>query len=88
MSPTWKVADSRLRALSRTRYALPELRPGNHVHRRGCGRGDNARELASLVGSEEGAVVLDASETMVAEARKRSVGSISRIYFGPVMLTL
>ena len=68
-------ADSRLRALSRARYALLELRPGNRVIDVGCGLGDNARELASLVGPQGGVVALDASETMVAEARRRSAGS-------------
>ncbi|MGO9058429.1 MAG: methyltransferase domain-containing protein [Candidatus Binataceae bacterium] len=67
--------DALLRALSRARYTLLELRPGNRVIDVGCGLGDNARELASLVGSRGRVVALDASETMVDEARKRSVGS-------------
>lgn len=67
--------DARLRALSRARYALLELRPGDHVIEVGCGLGDNARELASLVGSDGGVVALDASEAMIDEARRRSVGS-------------
>jgi ubiquinone/menaquinone biosynthesis C-methylase UbiE len=67
--------DARLRALSRTRYALLELRPGDRVIEVGCGLGDNARELAALVGPQGGVVALDASEAMIEEARKRSVRS-------------
>jgi ubiquinone/menaquinone biosynthesis C-methylase UbiE len=67
--------DARLRALSRARYALLELRPGERVIEVGCGLGDNARELASLVGPQGRVVALDASEAMIDEARKRSVSS-------------
>jgi ubiquinone/menaquinone biosynthesis C-methylase UbiE len=41
----------------------------------GCGTGDDARELARLVGPEGRAVGVDASETMIAEARRRVHGS-------------
>jgi len=67
--------DARLRVLSRARYALLELRPGNRVIDVGCGLGNNARELAALVGPQGGVVALDASETMILEARKRSEDS-------------
>ena len=70
-------ADSRLRGLSRERYALLELHPGNRVIDVGCGLGHNARELAWLVGPQGRVAALDASEAMVAEARKRSASPIT-----------
>ncbi len=65
-------AKAQLRELSRARYALLQLRPGDHVLDVGCGMGDDARELAALVGPQGQVVGIDCSEAMVAEARKRS----------------
>jgi ubiquinone/menaquinone biosynthesis C-methylase UbiE len=50
------------------------LRGGATVLDVGCGTGDDARELARLVGPEGRAVGVDASETMIAEARRRADG--------------
>jgi ubiquinone/menaquinone biosynthesis C-methylase UbiE len=50
------------------------LRRGATVIDVGCGTGDDARELARLVGPEGRAVGVDASETMIAEARRRVDG--------------
>ncbi|MDB5067971.1 MAG: methyltransferase protein [Chloroflexi bacterium] len=51
------------------------VRDGATVLDVGCGTGDDARELARLVGPEGRAVGVDASETMIAEARRRAHGS-------------
>jgi ubiquinone/menaquinone biosynthesis C-methylase UbiE len=67
--------DARLRALSRTRYPFLELSPGDRVVDVGCGLGEDARELAAIVGAKGGVVALDASKAMIDEARRRSAGS-------------
>ncbi|MGH3832226.1 MAG: methyltransferase domain-containing protein [Pseudonocardiaceae bacterium] len=41
----------------------------------GCGTGDDAREVAALVGSTGKVVAVDLSETMLTEARRRGGGS-------------
>ncbi|MGH3720935.1 MAG: methyltransferase domain-containing protein [Pseudonocardiaceae bacterium] len=48
---------------------------GKTVLEVGCGTGDDAREVAALVGSTGKVVAMDLSETMIIEARRRSVGS-------------
>jgi ubiquinone/menaquinone biosynthesis C-methylase UbiE len=57
------------------------LRGGASVIDVGCGTGDDARELARLVGPEGRAVGVDASETMIAEARRRVQGSGLQVEF-------
>ncbi|HEY2702324.1 MAG TPA: methyltransferase domain-containing protein [Candidatus Dormibacteraeota bacterium] len=47
----------------------------------GCGTGDDARELARRVGPDGRVVGVDASETMIAEARRRLDGSGLRVEF-------
>ena len=54
--------------------ALGDL-AGKTVLEVGCGTGDDAREIAGLVGPTGKVVATDLSATMVDEARKRSVGS-------------
>lgn len=61
-------------ARRRRSYELLALRPGDRVADVGCGLGTAARELAALGARVIG---LDASEAMVAEARRRSdAGSV------------
>jgi ubiquinone/menaquinone biosynthesis C-methylase UbiE len=54
--------------------ALGDL-AGKTVLEVGCGTGDDARELAGLVGPTGKVVATDLSETMIDEARRRSAGS-------------
>ncbi len=53
--------------------ALGDL-PGKTVLEVGCGTGDDARELAGLVGPTGKVVATDLSSTMIDEARRRSAG--------------
>jgi ubiquinone/menaquinone biosynthesis C-methylase UbiE len=67
-------AGARLRTLSRARYGSLNLRPGDKVLDVGCGLGDDARELATLVVPDGAVVGIDASAAMVAEATRRCEG--------------
>src|SRR5579875_1873108 len=67
-------AGARLRLLSRARYSLLNLRPGDQVLDVGCGLGDDARELAAMVAPGGRVIAIDASAAMVAQARRRSAG--------------
>jgi ubiquinone/menaquinone biosynthesis C-methylase UbiE len=62
-------------------FELLDLRESDRVLDVGCGTGDDVRHLAQLVGSGGSAVGVDASETMIAEARVRSTGSELPIAF-------
>jgi ubiquinone/menaquinone biosynthesis C-methylase UbiE len=63
---------ARLRVLSRARYDLLNLRPGDHVLDVGCGLGEDSRELVLLVAPRGKVVGVDSSAAMIAQARKRS----------------
>ncbi len=65
---------ARLRELSRARYGLLNLSPGDQVIDVGCGLGDDARELAALVAPQGKVIAIDSSAEMVAQARGRSDG--------------
>ncbi|HEV3111946.1 MAG TPA: methyltransferase domain-containing protein [Candidatus Binataceae bacterium] len=65
---------ARLRELSRARYDLLNLSPGDQVIDVGCGLGDDARELAALVGPRGKVIAIDSSADMIAQARRRSDG--------------
>lgn len=65
---------ARLRELSRTRYGLLNLSPGDQVLDVGCGLGDDARELAALVAPHGKVIAIDSSAEMIAQARRRSQG--------------
>jgi ubiquinone/menaquinone biosynthesis C-methylase UbiE len=71
----------RLRELSRARYDLLNLAPGNWLLDVGCGLGDDARELAALVAPGGKVVAVDASEAMIAQARRRSQASSLPVEF-------
>ena len=53
-------------------YARLDLQPGNAVLDAGCGPGVDTFDLEELVGREGRVVGVDASETMIAVARKRA----------------
>ena len=50
------------------------LKPGARVLDIGCGLGDDAREIAAIVGADGRVVGIDASETMITESKKRAAG--------------
>lgn len=62
-------------AIKRRMIHLLEARPGDRILDIGCGTGDDARALASLVGPSGRVVGVDRSQTMIAEARARAAGT-------------
>ena len=56
-------------------FDLLEARPGGVLVDIGCGLGDDVRSLAGRVAPGGRAIGIDASETMIAEARRRSEGA-------------
>lgn len=69
------------RSVKQRTFALLGLKPGERVLDVGCGTGDDVRALAALVQPGGLAVGVDASETMVDEARRRSSGSALEVNF-------
>ena len=61
-----------LREVKRHNFELLNIVPGTRILDIGCGPGDDARDLARLVGSDGRVVGIDLSETMISEARLRS----------------
>jgi SAM-dependent methyltransferase len=49
----------------------------------GCGTGDDAREIAGLVGIKGRVVGIDPSEAMIAESKRRAEGSGLPVHFQP-----
>src|SRR5260370_21018914 len=57
------------------------LHEGDSVLDVGCGTGDDAREIAGLVGIKGPVVGIDPSEAMIAESRRRAEGSGLSVHF-------
>jgi ubiquinone/menaquinone biosynthesis C-methylase UbiE len=84
--PAWFVgyldqAAAELTEAERRLLGLLDLAPGQVVLDVGCGTGDDVCAMAELVGPSGRAIGLDASRTMVAEARRRSAGSALPVQF-------
>ena len=62
------------KAFKQHTFALMGAREGSHLLDAGCGTGEDVRAMAQLVGPGGRVVGVDSSETMIAEARKRSDG--------------
>src|SRR5882724_2823411 len=67
--------------LKRQTLDLLQVQSGDHILDVGCGLGDTIRMIAEIVGQNGRAVGIDQSETMLAEARKRSQDSPVPIEF-------
>jgi ubiquinone/menaquinone biosynthesis C-methylase UbiE len=63
------------RAAKRRTYDLLALHPGERVLDIGCGAGEDVRALADIVGAAGVAVGIDASQTMIDAARRRTAES-------------
>lgn len=77
-------------AIQRLRAAATELlavRLGYHLVDAGCGTGDVARALAGRVGPSGSVIGVDASETMLTEARRRTGTTTLPIEFRPGDIT-
>ncbi len=75
------LVSAQLSELKSFSYGLLGLKPGAAVLDLGCGTGDDARELAALVGADGLVIGVDLSRAMVAEARKRSLESGLEVEF-------
>jgi SAM-dependent methyltransferase len=62
-------------AYKRRAIALLDPHEGDRVLDVGCGTGDDLRMIAQILGSNGQAIGIDASETMITEARSRHAGS-------------
>lgn len=67
-------AQQSFQAYKKRSYELLELAPGQRVLEVGCGTGDDARDIAHLVGPTGHVVGLDNSQAMIAEAKHRAAG--------------
>jgi ubiquinone/menaquinone biosynthesis C-methylase UbiE len=52
-----------------------DLKPGAQVLDVGCGTGDDVREIAGLIGATGRIVGIDPSDALIAESKRRAVGS-------------
>ena len=75
------LATAQLKELKRFSYGLLELQPGAAVLDLGCGAGDDARELAALVGAQGLVIGVDSSRALIAEARHRAGDSGLEVEF-------
>ena len=69
------------RAYKHETFGLLGLAPGDRVADVGCGTGDDARNLAAIVGAAGTAVGFDLSDSMLAEARSRHAGAQKNLRF-------
>ncbi len=76
-----ELASASFRDVKRRSYRSLSLRPGASVLDVGCGTGDDARELAKLVGPCGRVVGVDSSEALIAEARGRAQGDAPWVEF-------
>lgn len=70
-----------IQALKRTTFELLRVAPGHHLLDVGCGTGEDVLALAALAGATGRAVGVDASNTLVAEAKARAEGSGANVEF-------
>ena len=68
-------ADAWWQQIKHRSFELLALKPGHAVLDIGCGTGDDVLAMARLVGPTGRAVGIDASTTMITEARRRAEGS-------------
>jgi len=64
-----------IQACKHKMLSLLDAQKGHRILDVGCGTGEDVMALARLVGSEGRAIGVDKSETMIAEAKRRSAGS-------------
>lgn len=70
-----------IRAYKQRTFERLDVQPGASILDLGCGNGDDARELARLVGPSGRVVGIDRSETVIAQARERVLGTTLPVEF-------
>ena len=73
-----------VRAWKERSFELLEPRPGMVLLDAGCGTGEDVRALAELVAPGGRAIGVDASEALIAEARRRAHGPPTELHLGDV----
>ncbi|HEY3110811.1 MAG TPA: methyltransferase domain-containing protein [Chloroflexota bacterium] len=74
-------ADEVAPAYRQPTFALLGAEPGQAILDLGCGRGEDARALAALVGEAGRVVGVDSSQAMIDQARQRSAGSFGSLEY-------
>jgi len=74
-------ASASVQAYKRRLVELLDLRPGQRVLDVGCGTGDDAREMACIVGANGRIVGIDNSRAMIAVAQERGTGTEKSVDF-------
>lgn len=69
------------RAYKRETFALMQIGPGDRIADVGCGTGEDARQLAEVVGTSGRVVGFDTSEAMLKEARTRHHTGMPNLQF-------
>ncbi len=70
-----------VRAYKRRTFEVLDVQPGDAILDVGCGTGDDALELAHLVGPSGRVVGVDRTETVIAQARERTQGTALLVEF-------
>src|SRR5262245_29518455 len=70
-----------IRTYKQRSFELLDLQPGASVLDLGCGTGEDVQDLARLVGPSGRVVGVDCSETVIAQARARVVGTTLPVMF-------
>lgn len=76
-----RTAEAHFAHINQRSFDLLQLRPGAKVLDAGCGTGDSARQIRSLLGEQGSVVGVDASQNMIDLARERDDSSQYRSTF-------
>jgi ubiquinone/menaquinone biosynthesis C-methylase UbiE len=75
------AATAQIQAWKQHSFELLEVKPGAQLLDVGCGTGDDVQALGRMVGATGRVIGIDTSETLVAEARKRTEGQLLSVEY-------